>query len=418
MANQLTSNRAYRLYAGHGNWINLNAQTTKDLLDIFTKGVPTRYQLAPGLSIDIIPHDVDCNSKNIDMLGLMRADLVYDSDENVTQQRMSNYIRDILDEQGIIDAFPPTKPDEELPPITSLPTHRHLSLVPSVAGSIRRGPKSSQGYASKSGPLSLKKRVATSPSRRSLKKPRQQKNELLKKIILPLSSNLRSDTNDPYPVVSSHSQHHPSDLCILSSSSSTYQPNPVFSLSASLHPSLTNDETDGQLNLQKLSPMVFLNEYEHDFSSQKDPVLSSYYPCSSTSSSSAITSSTANQLLERQQQQQSFPEESSPLDEPMMSSSCWVNVHLNDVKDEDEQWMSSIEYSRKDSNCSTNSHIFMHAPIMATRPFDNRSSMDQNYYFNDSSKSTTGPTSPSDFNDITTLPQNMKHIVMQSRAKQ
>ncbi|ORE05134.1 hypothetical protein BCV72DRAFT_209885 [Rhizopus microsporus var. microsporus] len=331
---------------------------------------------------------------------------------------MSNYIRDILDEQGIIDAFPPTKPDEELPPITSLPTHRHLSLVPSVAGSIRRGPKSSQGYASKSGPLSLKKRVATSPSRRSLKKPRQQKNELLKKIILPLSSNLRSDTNDPYPVVSSHSQHHPSDLCILSSSSSTYQPNPVFSLSASLHPSLTNDETDGQLNLQKLSPMVFLNEYEHDFSSQKDPVLSSYYPCSSTSSSSAITSSTANQLLERQQQQQSFPEESSPLDEPMMSSSCWVNVHLNDVKDEDEQWMSSIEYSRKDSNCSTNSHIFMHAPIMATRPFDNRSSMDQNYYFNDSSKSTTGPTSPSDFNDITTLPQNMKHIVMQSRAKQ
>ncbi|CEP18315.1 hypothetical protein [Parasitella parasitica] len=135
----------YRLYAGHGNWINLNAKTTQDLLRIFEKGEPCRYQLAAGLFIDIIPNDVDCNSKNIDMVGLMRADLVYEPQmmENHVQQAMSHYVRSLLDEQGIIDAFPPLRQGEDLPIITSIPPHRHLSLVPSVVGTVRRGPKSS-----------------------------------------------------------------------------------------------------------------------------------------------------------------------------------------------------------------------------------------------------------------------------------
>lgn len=146
-ASSFDSKSCYRLYAGHSNWINLNAKTTQDLLKIFQKGEPCRYQLEPGLFIDIIPNDVDCNSKNIDMIGLMRADLVYDSQQQQSeaqvQQQMSHYVRSLLDEQGIIDAFPPLRKGEKLPIITSLPTHRHLSLVPSVVGAVRRGPKSS-----------------------------------------------------------------------------------------------------------------------------------------------------------------------------------------------------------------------------------------------------------------------------------
>lgn len=143
-----TNKSCYRLYAGHGNWINLNAKTTADLLEIFQKGVPCRYQLSPGLAIDIIPHDVDCNSKNIDMFGLMRADLVYETQvaETQVQQLMSHYIRNLLDDQGIIDAFPPLRVGEDLPIITSIPTHRHLSLVPSVVGAVRRGPKPNSLY--------------------------------------------------------------------------------------------------------------------------------------------------------------------------------------------------------------------------------------------------------------------------------
>lgn len=135
----------YRLYAGHGNWINLDSKTTQELLNIFQKGVPCRYQLSAGLFIDIIPHDVDCNTKNIDMFGLMRADLVYETQvvETHVQQLMSHYIRSLLDDQGIIDAFPPLRSGEDLPIITSVPTHRHLSLVPSVVGAVRRGPKPS-----------------------------------------------------------------------------------------------------------------------------------------------------------------------------------------------------------------------------------------------------------------------------------
>jgi hypothetical protein len=142
----------YRLYAGHGNWINLSYNTTQDLLEIFRKGQPCRYQLCSDLFIDIIPNDVDCNSKNIDMFGLMRADLVYstaDEEEggaNTTQKIMSHYIKSLLEEQGIIDAFPPPSRSQDLPIITSIPTHRHLSLVPAVVGATRRGPKPANHY--------------------------------------------------------------------------------------------------------------------------------------------------------------------------------------------------------------------------------------------------------------------------------
>lgn len=159
--NNITSNNksCYRLYAGHGNWINLSAKTTQDLLQIFREGIPCRYPLSAGLAIDIIPNDVDCNSKNINMFGLMRADLVYEnqSDENHVQQLMSHYIRSLLDEQGIIDAFPPPRAGEDLPIVTSIPTHRHLSLVPSVLGAVRRGPK----------PSSYKKQSATTTTTNS-----------------------------------------------------------------------------------------------------------------------------------------------------------------------------------------------------------------------------------------------------------
>ncbi|KAG2229936.1 hypothetical protein INT48_001202 [Thamnidium elegans] len=143
-----TNKSCYRLYAGHGNWVNLSPKTTQDLLQIFEEGIPCRYKLSDGIFIDIIPHDVDCNSKNIDMFGLMRADLVYETQvaENHVQQLMSHYIRSILDDQGIIDAFPPLRSGEDLPIITSIPTHRHLSLVPSVVGAVRRGPKPATLY--------------------------------------------------------------------------------------------------------------------------------------------------------------------------------------------------------------------------------------------------------------------------------
>ncbi|KAI7875059.1 uncharacterized protein EV154DRAFT_577909 [Mucor mucedo] len=164
----------YRLYAGHGNWINLDLKTTQDLLDIFQKGIPCRYQLSAGLFIDIIPHDVDCNSKNIDMFGLMRADLVYESQvvETHVQQLMSHYIRSLLDDQGIIDAFPPLRSGEDLPIITSLPTHRHLSLVPSVVGAVRRGPKPSlyKSTDSSSALLSSSSSCSTSPRLTTKKK--------------------------------------------------------------------------------------------------------------------------------------------------------------------------------------------------------------------------------------------------------
>ncbi|KAI9483800.1 MAG: hypothetical protein EXX96DRAFT_632475 [Benjaminiella poitrasii] len=154
MSNSSFTNKScYRLYAGHGNWINLTEQTTQDLLQVFQRGEPCRYTLAAGLYIDIIPNDVDCNSKNIDMVGLMRADLVYEpqSSEHEVQQQMSHYVRSLLDDQGIIDAFPPLRQGEDLPIVTSLPTHRHLSLVPSMTGTVRRGPKPNNSHLQRQG---------------------------------------------------------------------------------------------------------------------------------------------------------------------------------------------------------------------------------------------------------------------------
>ncbi|KAI8875486.1 hypothetical protein K501DRAFT_280325 [Backusella circina FSU 941] len=163
------SSYCYRLYAGNGNWITLGTKTTQDLLDIFEKGVSCRYPLTDRLFIDIIPHDVDCNSKNIDMLGLMRADLVYEplETEPEVQQSMSHYVHSLLNEQGIIDAFPPLKSDGKLPNVDSLPTHRHLSLVPSTINATKRRvrpPSLSEGVVKTLGSTSFSSSVSSSDS--------------------------------------------------------------------------------------------------------------------------------------------------------------------------------------------------------------------------------------------------------------
>ncbi|ORX50862.1 hypothetical protein DM01DRAFT_1408858 [Hesseltinella vesiculosa] len=143
----------FRIYLGNSNWVTLDDNTTADLLAISERGTPTRYKLAPGVFLDILPHDVDCNSKTTDLARLMRADLCYDVDDLEAQsttssaasshskasvdpklpvqQALSRYIKQELEKQGIIDAFPPTShPDNPLPPVTSLLPHRHLALVP------------------------------------------------------------------------------------------------------------------------------------------------------------------------------------------------------------------------------------------------------------------------------------------------
>lgn len=215
----------YRLYAGHGNWINLDLKTTQELLDIFQKGIPCRYQLSAGLFIDIIPHDVDCNSKNIDMFGLMRADLVYESQvvEPHVQQSMSHYIRSLLDDQGIIDAFPPLRSGENLPIITSLPTHRHLSLVPSVVGAVRRGPKpssykstdvsvmlSSSSSSSTSPQLTTKKKAFHSLTNRRKRKamPVELSMPTTDTRRQPMTSSIQAFDNQNYMECSSPDYHH------------------------------------------------------------------------------------------------------------------------------------------------------------------------------------------------------------------
>ncbi|KAI9251982.1 hypothetical protein BY458DRAFT_493546 [Sporodiniella umbellata] len=139
METSLASNRSYRLYIGHGNWVNLGEKTTSELLEIFARGKPARYELASNLFVDIIPHDVDLNSHSIDMIGFMRADLVYEtSEEQKTQQDMSSFICNLLNDQNIVDAFTPIKKSEPLPKVTSISTHRHLSLIPSVSNSHKK----------------------------------------------------------------------------------------------------------------------------------------------------------------------------------------------------------------------------------------------------------------------------------------
>ncbi|KAI8138574.1 hypothetical protein BJV82DRAFT_582741 [Fennellomyces sp. T-0311] len=132
--------RRYRLYIGNGNWVNLTQEATDDLNEIYKAGTATRYELAPGLFLDILPNDVDCNSKNTDLARLMRVDLYYENEnEEQVQQRLSKYVKSLLEKQGTIDAFPPVKkPDDKLPRVTALPTHRHLSMVPTPPASVAR----------------------------------------------------------------------------------------------------------------------------------------------------------------------------------------------------------------------------------------------------------------------------------------
>ncbi|CAO3630886.1 unnamed protein product [Cunninghamella echinulata] len=173
---RLHYNVSFRLYVGNSNWINLSPKMTADFIEIWKKGKPTKYKLAPGLSIDILPNDVDCNSKTTDLPMLMRADLCYDKEDinehtddyddnnnlenknknhnqltqpqqaktlnerkEIVQQRLSQFVKNILDSQGIIDAFPPaSSSDDILPPIFNIPAHRHLGLIPVVAKLAKR----------------------------------------------------------------------------------------------------------------------------------------------------------------------------------------------------------------------------------------------------------------------------------------
>lgn len=141
--------RQFRLYIGNGNWVTLPDHITNDLLDIYKRGVATRYHVAPGLAFDIIPNDMDCNSKSASLPKLMRVDLCYEgADSNTIQERLSRWVKQVLEAQGTVDAFPPPtinhssdrKEDNEpptLPRVMSLEPHRHLHLVPSVAGQRR-----------------------------------------------------------------------------------------------------------------------------------------------------------------------------------------------------------------------------------------------------------------------------------------
>lgn len=142
--------RLFRLYIGNSNWVTLPQKTTDDLNAIFQKGEATRYEISPGLYFDILPNDVDCNSKNTDLCRLMRADLSYEPNDDedqecVQQQLLSSFVKKLLESQGTMDAFPPTKKmDEPLPRVLDLPTHRHLSLVPTPPlGTYGRRPSSS-----------------------------------------------------------------------------------------------------------------------------------------------------------------------------------------------------------------------------------------------------------------------------------
>lgn len=306
---QLTNlNRAYCLYTAYGNWINLSVKTTSDLLDIFKSGAPTRHQLAPGLFIDIIPQNVDLNSGNIDIQGLMHADLVYEStEENAVQKIMTEFARDSLNKQGITDLFPPIEYDEESLVITSLPTHKHLSLVPSLASTVRRGPKSIQNYQFASSPKDAivsnqpKKYLSASYFKRPYKKVSVQKSSLPKRIATTANKYTASIIHGENSIM--HNNIIQSDkrytlLCIPSSFSCTSLIRPsemiefdcspttvsivstsdnISSIAASAHPMVV----DSQPSLQRLSPIFILDNFDEEISIQKDSILSSCYPYSS-----------------------------------------------------------------------------------------------------------------------------------------
>lgn len=140
----------FRIYLGKSNWVNLSPKVTADLKAIYEQGVPTRYYLAPGLPIDILPNDVDCNSKTTELPSLMRADLCYEEGsppstasgserQGAAQQTLSRFIKAELESQGIVDAFPPTDSEQDLlPHVFDLAPHRHLGLVPIPPKSSKR----------------------------------------------------------------------------------------------------------------------------------------------------------------------------------------------------------------------------------------------------------------------------------------
>ncbi|KAI8344557.1 hypothetical protein BC941DRAFT_508098 [Chlamydoabsidia padenii] len=147
----MTSNHhapCFRLYLGKGNWMNLGSKITADLKAIYEQGVPTRYNLAPGLAIDILPNDVDCNSKTTELPNLMRADLCYDQGDDSTSndagrqeatlQNLSRFVKSALENQGIVDAFPHTDAGQPLPHVYDLAPHRHLNLVPTQPKTSKR----------------------------------------------------------------------------------------------------------------------------------------------------------------------------------------------------------------------------------------------------------------------------------------
>ncbi|CAO3658060.1 unnamed protein product [Rhizopus stolonifer] len=267
MEGSLASNRSYRLYMGHGD--------------------PARHQLAHGLFIDIIPHDVDFNSENIDMRGLMRADLVYEpTQEKSTQQNMSIFVRDLLNEQNIVDAFPPTKQDEELPKITSLPSHRHLSLIPSVSNSTRR--------KNKLGCTSSSSSVLSKPKKKSYP-PCPIKNQKVRKseLVLPLIESTCMN-----PIMYDNHQQHPNLLWSLPTTSyASFRINEthfnlhnspvatsIVSASDITHTSSSASSHIMEFENQLPSPYQLLNGYSQELSSFEEPAMSFYNPHSSTSS--------------------------------------------------------------------------------------------------------------------------------------
>ncbi|KAI9321378.1 hypothetical protein BX666DRAFT_2023518 [Dichotomocladium elegans] len=152
--------RRFRLYIGNGNWVTLPQHVSDDLQTIYRNGLPVQYTLGPGLSLDILPNDMDCNSRTACLPGLMRVDLCYSnrSDTEVSQQALARYVKQLLESQGTMDAFPPPaamrctkehlaenediKEEQEtgdiltMPHVLSLPSHRHLSLVPPLPPSV------------------------------------------------------------------------------------------------------------------------------------------------------------------------------------------------------------------------------------------------------------------------------------------
>ncbi|KAI8075233.1 hypothetical protein BC940DRAFT_287803 [Gongronella butleri] len=206
----------FRIYIGNSNWVTLGEQASADLQAIWARGQPVRYALAPGVYLDILPHDVDCNSKTTDLPCLMRADLCYDvpddpendkfqdnddRNDNVpsnssssssigsttsltrsvlkprrmttsssarnddmarqaAQQALSVYVKQELEKQGIVDAFPPSKRrDAALPDVLSLHPHRHLALVP-IAPKVKP-PAASANMANRRNSYNSSKTVAT-----------------------------------------------------------------------------------------------------------------------------------------------------------------------------------------------------------------------------------------------------------------